>query len=169
MKSNKGFTLVELIVVIAILVLLSTLAVNAFSGIMEQARIAQDRQAAAVVASSLNTFNSIAVNFASTIGPADTPGVGPTTIGTVPAGVIVHGVDSGGFTRNVSIQHNPDGSTGMLPIGVSWNMEQAVWGRIQGVVPNATTSPHIQYFHSPLDDNSPGGVRVRGTWQVVSP
>ena len=137
MKSNKGFTLVELIVVIAILALLSTLAINAFSGIMEQATRAQERQAAAVVASSLNTFNSIARNDTFTIGAAEgvaapalsVPGVPPITVGII--------LESGAttpparaFGPNTRLQHTDD--TGLLPIGVNWNMDERVWLNITG-------------------------------------
>ena len=59
-KSNKGFTLVELIVVITILLILSVLATSAFSGVMGQAREASHRADAAALVRQINMFNSLA-------------------------------------------------------------------------------------------------------------
>ena len=151
MKSNKGFTLVELIVVIAILVLLSTLAVNAFSGIMEQARLAQDRQAAAVVANALNTFNAVAATANDRIEPPAMPGGRDTLLASAPSrtgGVTYAALANGysrGFGASTSIQHTA--SSGLLPIGVNWNVDNEVWYRIASI---STTreEPQIRFNHN---------------------
>jgi prepilin-type N-terminal cleavage/methylation domain-containing protein len=57
-KSNKGFTLVELIVVIGVLALLAVGAVLAFTNVQRNARIAAANSDAARLADALNTFNS---------------------------------------------------------------------------------------------------------------
>jgi len=160
MKSNKGFTLVELIVVIAILLLLSTLAVNAFSGIMDQARIAQDRQAAAVVASALNTFNSIAVDFDSTIGPAADNNTIPVPLPAASGANMINTTGAGDamrFTPTSGVQHTL--ASGLLPIGANWSVEPLVWGRITGRPADDRDNPHIAYAPSGL-------AGVRGIWEV---
>lgn len=50
LKSNKGFTLIELIVVIAILAILAAIAIPRFSGFTDKAKIGNDEQYAALVA-----------------------------------------------------------------------------------------------------------------------
>lgn len=57
-KKRKGFTLVELIVVMAVLLVLSVLAVLAYSNIQENFRDAARSSDAMAVARSLNTYNS---------------------------------------------------------------------------------------------------------------
>jgi prepilin-type N-terminal cleavage/methylation domain-containing protein len=59
-KTNKGFTMVELIVVIAVLLILAVIAVVVFSGIIENARRATIISDANTIARNLNTANSIA-------------------------------------------------------------------------------------------------------------
>lgn len=59
-RHNKGFTLVELIVVIGILLILSSIAVVSFGNIMENARNAARHADAARLASALNQFNALA-------------------------------------------------------------------------------------------------------------
>ena len=58
-KSNKGFTLVELIVVIAILAVLAVGAVLAYSNIATHAEQAALRADTAAVIRALNTFNAL--------------------------------------------------------------------------------------------------------------
>lgn len=57
-KSNKGFTLVELIVVIAILMILAVVGVMSFGGIMDSANEANERADARNLAQQLNMFNA---------------------------------------------------------------------------------------------------------------
>jgi len=59
-KPTKGFTLVELIVVIAILVVLSGMAVVAFVGLTAAAERNAAEADAAALASALNNFNAYA-------------------------------------------------------------------------------------------------------------
>ena len=58
-KNRKGFTLIELIVVIGILVVLSVLAAVAYGNLTQDSRDAANNADAAVIARSLNTFNAI--------------------------------------------------------------------------------------------------------------
>ena len=67
LKSKKGFTLVELIVVIGILLVLTVLAAVAFSGLSAQAQQAARRSDARTVAQSLNIYNSLVANNADRI------------------------------------------------------------------------------------------------------
>ena len=59
-KNKKGFTLIELIVVIAILLLISVLAVVGFGNIIDNARESAERADAARLAGQLNNFNTFA-------------------------------------------------------------------------------------------------------------
>jgi prepilin-type N-terminal cleavage/methylation domain-containing protein len=60
-KKRKGFTLVELIVVIGILLVLSVLAILALSNISDAARRSANSADANTLARALNTYNSVAV------------------------------------------------------------------------------------------------------------
>ena len=57
-KKRKGFTLVELIVVMAVLLVLSVLAVMAYSDIQETFRRSARVSDAGAIARSINTYNS---------------------------------------------------------------------------------------------------------------
>ena len=59
-KNKKGFTLIELIVVIAILLLISVLAVVGFGNIIDNARDSAMRADAARLAGQVNNFNTFA-------------------------------------------------------------------------------------------------------------
>lgn len=59
-KNQKGFTLIELIVVIAILLLISVLAVVGFGNIIDNARDAALRADAGRLAGQVNNFNTFA-------------------------------------------------------------------------------------------------------------
>ena len=59
-KKNKGFTLVELMVVLTILLILSTLAVVTFGGVMDSARESAQMADAGILVRQINTFNSLA-------------------------------------------------------------------------------------------------------------
>ena len=58
-KNKKGFTLVELIVVIGILLTLAALGMMALSNIGEQARHAANRSDAEMIARAINTYNAL--------------------------------------------------------------------------------------------------------------
>jgi len=73
-KNEKGFTLVELVVVIAILALLAALLVPRIMGNVEDARASREVANARTIASEISTHNALAkVNSTGTI---------PATLGT---------------------------------------------------------------------------------------
>lgn len=55
LKKKKGFTLIELIVVIAILGILAAIAVPRFTGFTDKAKVGADKQYAALVANAIVT------------------------------------------------------------------------------------------------------------------
>lgn len=59
-KNRKGFTLVELVVVIAILAVLSVGAITGYSNVRDGADEAVAKANASVIVNSLNTFNTLA-------------------------------------------------------------------------------------------------------------
>jgi len=59
-KSNKGFSLVELIVVISLLAMLGTLGVANFMGTLEESRLAAQRADAERLVGALNAYNAAA-------------------------------------------------------------------------------------------------------------
>ena len=91
-KKNKGFTLVELIAVITILLILSTGAVIAFSGLGQNAADAVARSNAAATISALNSHNANRrqPNNQTTVAPSATPATVPdpnSTLDNNPAAV----------------------------------------------------------------------------------
>ena len=58
-KKKKGFTLVELIVVVSVLLILAVLAVVAYSNITDSARQAALRSDASTLAGALNNYNAM--------------------------------------------------------------------------------------------------------------
>jgi prepilin-type N-terminal cleavage/methylation domain-containing protein len=59
-RQRKGFTLTELIIVISILLVLSTVAIVAYGNFMENARASADRSDASNIVRVANTRNSLA-------------------------------------------------------------------------------------------------------------
>jgi len=58
-KNKKGFTLVELIIVIAILAILAAIAIPNFVGLTDEAKKAKEVGNASAIAASINTWNQI--------------------------------------------------------------------------------------------------------------
>jgi prepilin-type N-terminal cleavage/methylation domain-containing protein len=61
-KKSKGFSLVELMIVVTVMLILGAGAVIAFSNVTANAARAADRAAAVTLASTLNTFNGLIVD-----------------------------------------------------------------------------------------------------------
>jgi len=136
MKSNKGFTLVELIVVIAILALLSSLAVSAFSGIMNQARDAQRIHAANAIASALNNFNTLAVSDAHRI----------IAIPAVGAQFTSDGQNVGASGPSATPTHlSGANATGFMPMGFGWNMDLVTYNFVREA---AGGRPYVRWNHA---------------------
>ncbi len=59
-KKDKGFTLIEIIIVVAVLAILTAIAVPIYSGVQENAEIAVAKSEASNLANQLNLYNSFA-------------------------------------------------------------------------------------------------------------
>lgn len=84
--NKKGFTLIELIVVVAILAILAAIAVPNFMGMTKKARTATEVAAAAEIANAINIHNTIARGDISMTAVPDgvlTDAFDPTTLGTL--------------------------------------------------------------------------------------
>lgn len=77
-KSNKGFTLVELIVVIAILAILAGIAIPAYSGYIEKAREAGDTQIVSAVNSAIQAATATTDNVEISASYSDGEGISVT-------------------------------------------------------------------------------------------
>ncbi len=58
MKSEKGFTIVELLIVIVVIGVLAAIVIVAYNGVTNRARTAKSSQAAATVQKKLEAYNS---------------------------------------------------------------------------------------------------------------
>nr|WP_122013241.1 prepilin-type N-terminal cleavage/methylation domain-containing protein [Maliibacterium massiliense] len=58
-KNRKGFTLIELIVVIAIIVILAAIAIPNYIGMQNKANKAVEIADASLIASAINTYNAL--------------------------------------------------------------------------------------------------------------
>jgi type IV pilus assembly protein PilA len=58
-KRKKGFTLIELIVVVAILAILAAVAIPSFLGLQKKAKQGTDIGNASAIAGAINTYNAV--------------------------------------------------------------------------------------------------------------
>ena len=161
-KRNKGFTLIELIVVIGILLILSAIAVVSFGNIMESARKATRHADATVLMHTLNRFNIHAVTQTSQVrGMSQVEENRFGVIGDAPWGFItsqeVWAADvSGNMTINVRHINNAERTTGIMDFDESVTMSAE---NMQGIL-RASLAGTAE----------PGWAFIRfynGSWEVV--
>jgi prepilin-type N-terminal cleavage/methylation domain-containing protein len=155
-KKRKGFTLVELIVVIAIMLVLAVVAGVAIGGIIASANTASARSDATILAQSLNNFNALVTAPATRVTNLTGTGNGVT-------------IDSRrGGTNNTAplINLNISGPGGTAP--------ETTPAAVPGILfmTHSVTLP-VDRVEDLLDETGLHGIRlvpatdVNGTWTVV--
>jgi prepilin-type N-terminal cleavage/methylation domain-containing protein len=124
MKRNKGFTLVELIIVIAILAILSVAAVLGFRAIQTSAQDNVEKTNAGVIVRALNNFNNYATTPITTAtGLADrvtaSPGGLWVRTGTVSSPSNANGWP-GSIDMNFTLSADDFGDAGALARALVW-------------------------------------------------
>lgn len=153
-KSNKGFTLVELVVVITILAILAVVAINGVGGIIQKSKASADLAIASNLGSAAAAAfldNKIDFGAASSveqvlINPAATPAVG-----TISTAIIGPGLT---YTTVPQVQGIPSGNW-MVRVSTSGVVEVATVASTIASWPSAVPSATNQYcILYPKDPNN---------------
>jgi len=124
-KQNKGFTLAEIITVVALLAVLSVVGVVIFNNLQEQVRRTVARSDAATMARQFNTVNSL----------TESPIEGPLAAGAITENIVLIGIEPGitpdGFRRpgpifiNLNVTYDSDNA--LVQEFLYWNTANLSW------------------------------------------
>jgi len=160
LKPSKGFTLVELIVVVAIILIIAVLVVAAIGGIMDTARESALESDANAIARQFNLYNAVATDENTRIvfwGPG-----GGTMINDPPSGFGVNTIDG---VTTISLVH--DTTTGVIPFQTAITLSQQNFQLLTGDAPGGHVT--LEYTGTIAGEDTDGNTTsaVIGMWVVV--
>ena len=112
MQAEKGFTIVELLIVIVVIAILATITIVAYNGVQNRAKTTSAQTSAATVRNKLEVYNSINGVYPGAIERAGGIAVVTNALNTIP--------ESSLTGTGLSIRVTPTTSTGQKSVRYEW-------------------------------------------------